>query len=452
MRETKKVRGVFEKVPGSSEWWIQYYDAEGQRRREKVGTRSNAIYLVEKRRGEKLEGKKLPGKLRARTVRFSEIADDALSYVKVHNLGQQFDAYRIGRLKEEFNTSPAEIPVDRLRRWFDEQEWKPGTYNRYKSTLSLIYRLAIEHKKVGTGTNPARLLRRKPEDNGRVRFLNRFQPAKTSVEYLIPCGDEEPRLRAVIRRESPFHLPEFVIALNTGMRPSEQYGLTWDRVDLKHRYLTIPRSKNGAARHIPLNSEAVLALQELAARRNGNAEVAEVFVSTDRRRGGSPLKGYKHWFDEAVAKAGIRGGGGFTWYCLRHTFASRLVMAGVDLRTVAELMGHKTIQMTMRYAHLAPEHNLAAVERLSSFTRPPACGAEEGDLGSITSCNSSSYNETQPPSSSDSCGSLNSSSYTRTSTTIGAARPSPAEGTKVTEVPTATTTATGPQEVTRATA
>src|SRR5437588_12632884 len=77
---------------------------------------------------------------------------------------------------------------------------------------------------------------------------------------------------------------------------------------------------------------------------------------------GEPLKGYKHWFDPAVREAGISF---FTWYCLRHTFASRLVMAGVDLRTVAELMGHKTIQMTMRYAHLAPAHNLAAVERLS---------------------------------------------------------------------------------------
>jgi hypothetical protein len=67
----------------------------------------------------------------------------------------------------------------------------------------------------------------------------------------------------------------------------------------------------------------------------------------------------------------------FTWYCLRHTFASRLVMAGVDIRTVAELMGHKTIQMTMRYAHLAPEHNLAAVESLISFnsSKPPVGGA-----------------------------------------------------------------------------
>ena len=76
---------------------------------------------------------------------------------------------------------------------------------------------------------------------------------------------------------------------------------------------------------------------------------------------GEPLKGYKHWFSPAVKTAGLKG---FTWYCLRHTFASRLAMKGVDLRTVAELMGHKTIQMTMRYAHLAPAHNLAAVGTL----------------------------------------------------------------------------------------
>lgn len=76
---------------------------------------------------------------------------------------------------------------------------------------------------------------------------------------------------------------------------------------------------------------------------------------------GEPLHGYKHWFEPAVSEAGVRD---FTWYCLRHTFASRLVMAGVDLRTVAELMGHQQIQMTMRYAHLAPAHTLAAVERL----------------------------------------------------------------------------------------
>jgi site-specific recombinase XerD len=120
---------------------------------------------------------------------------------------------------------------------------------------------------------------------------------------------------------------------------------------------TIPKSKNGKTRHISLNSVAVAAFKVLQ-QRSLNA-AGRVFVNIH----GEPLQGYKHWFDAAVSEAGIRD---FTWYCLRHSFASRLVMAGVDLRTVAELMGHKTIQMTMRYAHLAPAHRLAAVERIVS--------------------------------------------------------------------------------------
>jgi integrase len=241
----------------------------------------------------------------------------------------------------------------KLRRWFDQQEWEAGTYNRYKSTLSLIYRLAIENGKATI--NPARMLKRKREDNGRVRFLNQFAPGKTEIDYLKSHGDEESRLRAVIARKHVAHMPEFDIALHTGMRPSEQYGLTWDRVDLGRKLVTIPKSKNGNTRHIPLNSVALAAFQELFCRSSGEGRL---FVNIH----GEPLRGYKHWFEPAVSEAGLNG---FTWYCLRHSFASRLVMAGVDLRTVAELMGHKTIQMTMRYAHLAPAHKLAAVERLT---------------------------------------------------------------------------------------
>ena len=103
-REVKKVRGVFEKDPGSGIWWIQYFDADGRRRREKADTRSNAIDLVRKRKTEVLSGKKLPEKLRARLVRFEELANDAETYCKANNQGQQFDRYRIGRLKAEFGS------------------------------------------------------------------------------------------------------------------------------------------------------------------------------------------------------------------------------------------------------------------------------------------------------------------------------------------------------------
>jgi integrase len=351
----KKVRGVFEKLPGSGVWWIQYFDGDSRRRREKVGAKNHAIKLYQKRKTEMLQGKKLPETLRRRDVRFSELAEDALEYCKANNRGWRTDRCRIGQLLGGFGNRPAEIPIEDLRRWFSEQEWTPATFNRYKSMLSLIYRLGTENKRVDS--NPAKLLKCKHEDNGRIRFLD-----QNGVH------DEEQRLRATIETKYLSHLPEFEIALNTGMRPSEQYGLTWDRVDLFGRRVTVPRSKNGKARHIPLNSEALAAFRVLAQRSPNGA--GPVFVNLK----GEKLEGYKHWFNPAVERAGLVD---FTWYCLRHTFASRLVMAGVDIRTVAELMGHKTIQMTMRYAHLAPEHNLAAVESLISFnsSKPPVRGA-----------------------------------------------------------------------------
>ena len=78
--------------------------------------------------------------------------------------------------------------------------------------------------------------------------------------------------------------------------------------------------------------------------------------------------GARQWFERALSNARVVN---FRWHDLRHTFASRLVMAGVDIRTVQELMGHKTIQVTLRYAHLAPEHQLEAVQRLCDTAEAP---------------------------------------------------------------------------------
>jgi integrase len=135
----------------------------------------------------------------------------------------------------------------------------------------------------------------------------------------------------------------------------ELYGLDWENVNLAHRVPTILRSKNGEVRHVPLNRHAIAALGELRKRGDGIGPVI-------RNAEGGALTSPRYWFEPALKKAKIRS---FSWHCLRHTFASRLVMTGVDLRTVQELMGHKSIQMTVRYSHLTPGHTLAAVERLT---------------------------------------------------------------------------------------
>ena len=170
---------------------------------------------------------------------------------------------------------------------------------------------------------------------------------------------EEVALRKAIAKRLPEFLPHLLLSIHSGMRMSEQYSLRWTQVDFERRQIHLPRTKNKDPRTIPLNTVALSALKQL--RGAGKLAVnAPVFPSV---RSGEALKGSRGWFPTALEAAGIEG---YTWHCNRHTFASRLVMAGVDLRTVAELLGHRTLQMVMRYSHLAPEHQASAVERLVS--------------------------------------------------------------------------------------
>ena len=114
------------------------------------------------------------------------------------------------------------------------------------------------------------------------------------------------------------------------MGQGEQDSLIWDNVDFELRILTVPRSKHGEKRHIPLNDTALPAF--LTAQQNSKPGRA-VFSN----RYGERLRTPRQWFEESVKAAKITN---FRWHDLRQTFASRLVMAGVDLRTVQQLMGH----------------------------------------------------------------------------------------------------------------
>ncbi len=170
---------------------------------------------------------------------------------------------------------------------------------------------------------------------------------------------EEAALRKTIAKRLPEFLPHLLLSIHSGMRMSEQFSLRWTQVDFERRQIHLPQTRNGDPRTIPLNTVALGALKQLrgAGRPAGNAPV---FPSV---RGGEALQGSRGWFPTALEEAGVEG---YTWHCNRHALASRLVMAGVDLRSVAELPGHRTLQMVMRYSHLAPEHQASAVERLVS--------------------------------------------------------------------------------------
>jgi site-specific recombinase XerD len=352
-------RGVYEKVPGSGVWSIRYADAMGRIRREKAGTKSSALTLYQKRKTETLQRKKLPESLRTPTVSFAELAHDALVYSKVHKRTYEDDIHRMPWLLRAFRERSADslTPQDcerHITRMAEERNWAPASVNRYRALISLVFRLGIENGKVKE--NPARLVKPRQVNNTRTRWL---------------APEEEVRLRAAIAAGCPEHMPELTLALHTGLRRGELYGLTWESVNASRQVLTIPRSKNGETRHVPLNSTALAALTELRKRGDGTGPVI-------RNLAGEPLAGPRYWFEPSVKKAKIRS---FSWHCLRHTFASRLIMDGVDVRTVQELLGHKSITMTVRYSHLSPTHTLAAVERLAGVI-------PEAPTGTKTSTNS----------------------------------------------------------------
>jgi integrase len=328
-------RGIFQKAPGSGECWIRYADATGRIRREKVGDLEAAEARLKIRKEEAKLGK-LPRLARQRRpVLFAKIADEALAYADEHKRSAKDDHSRMIKLKQWFGERQADSVAPReIERHFEAQGWMPATWNRYRALLSLTYRLAIRAGKLRV--NPARLVQHKTENNGRVRFLSR---------------EEEEKLRKVIREQTPDREPELDLALHTGLRLSEQYTAKWKDVDFDGRVVTVPLDKGGQTSHVPLNAAALRALLDLN-RQHGQSE----FVCGGRR---SP----RSWFEMAVKEANIAR---FTWHCLRHTFASRLVMTGADLRTVAELLRDRTLAMVMRYAHLAPDYKLAAVERMAS--------------------------------------------------------------------------------------
>jgi integrase len=285
-------------------------------------------------------------------VTFSELADDAIEWAKAHKITWEDDEIRLKPLREAFGSRTAEsITPQEIERWFasdgvsrnkdkarNKKKWKPATVNRYKALISMVYREGIKNRKVRA--NPAREIERRRENNARDR-------------YLLPL--EEAALREAILFRCPQRLPELDLALYTGMRRSEQYSCEWSWIDLDTRVLTVPRSKHGEKRRVFLNDAAVSAFRLLWRFSEGKGKVFGHLYNSPTTTGA------REWFEQALADAGIKN---FHWHDLRHTFASRLVMAGVDIRTVQELMGHKTIQVTLRYAHLAPQHQLEAVQRL----------------------------------------------------------------------------------------
>jgi integrase len=321
-------RGVYEYPKGSGKFWIQYFES-GRRHRELIGTEKLAIAVREKRMTEIRENRYFP-ELRRRKVLFSQLCDDFEKHKPDHWSGGM-----LSNVRAWFGSMPAALispqQIGEKLNQMVASGSSPATANRYRAIASAIFSWAITNGK--TTSNPAKLVPLRRENNSRTRFL---------------LDAEEKRLREAARAAGFGAEAEMDLALHTGMRRSEQYSLTWQHVDLANGILTLLKTKPGEKRYIPINDVARAALKTLRAINKGSRVCG--FMEP------------RPWFDDARIAAKLPD---FKWHDLRHTFASRLVMAGVDLRTVQELLGHQSITMTVRYAHLSAPHTKNAVDRLA---------------------------------------------------------------------------------------
>lgn len=195
--------------------------------------------------------------------------------------------------------------------------------------------------------NPVFKVQAFKEPDGVIRFLSDEERAA----LLESAKAASPDLHAII-----------ILALSTGARRNELLGLRWPDIDLKAGLLTFPRTKNGTVRHVPVTGQALSALRDIAASRKLLNPTGLVFPGKTRATQGKPLA-IENIFQACLKDAGIEN---FRFHDLRHSAASYLVMAGVPMMTVAEILGHRDLKMTQRYAHLSRAHVVDAVGKLDA--------------------------------------------------------------------------------------
>jgi integrase len=248
--------------------------------------------------------------------------------------------------------SLSEITPQRLAAYRDIRMTKvsPSTIQKEFALLSHMFNVARREWGLPV-TNPVLEVTRPKIRNNRTRFLT-----KEEAQRLLDTAKSSKNKKLY---------PYLLLMMHTGMRPSEAAGLTWGDVDLDARLIRLSITKTDM-RYVPLTEIAENVLRSI---RPLNFKIdIHVFLPEDSiksvRIKTTPCLHFKRAFENTRAKAGLED---VHLHDLRHTAASHLLMAGVDLRTLAEILGHKTLQMVHRYTHLLNDHKLKAVDRINTL-------------------------------------------------------------------------------------
>lgn len=334
------------KRPGTPFWWYTFKTQDGWRIQESTGVadRRQAENIYIKRRNDYTTAKVLNQQPRIQLRKFLDTYMN--DYARVNKISYKSDEAAIMRLLEFFGDAYVhDVTPQRLEQYkahrrqtvYAGRQISGSRINRELAVLKAAFNRGIQWGLIVD--NPVRRVKFFSEkDRARTRFLS---------------AEEKKRLLPLL---SPEVAAVVICALKTGMRQGEILGLKWSEVNLDTNLITLRKTKAKTIRHIPIHPE----LQGIL---KGLPKLGE-YVFCERDGGRYSRNGHlRSEFDNAVAASGLRD---FHFHDLRHTFASELVMKGVDIKTIAELLGHSTTRMTERYSHLSPSHKALAINLLGS--------------------------------------------------------------------------------------
>ncbi|MCX6338912.1 MAG: site-specific integrase [Candidatus Aureabacteria bacterium] len=327
-------------------WYIDYY-CDLIRFRQKIGpSKKQAEQMLAIRKAAILQGR-FEIKKRRKCPTLAEFSTQYLEHSKatkrswrrdidiIKHLNRVMGSYRLDQVTpevvEKYKLQRRQEILSRPKyRDRDPRDVPMSTANRELACLKNMFNMAIKWGRAEK--NPARQVQFYKVDNLMQRILS----------------DEE--IKALLDSCNG-HLRDIVIiALNTGMRLGEILNLTWEQINLPHGYITVIKTKSGKQRQIPINGEVRKVL-------NGHKRDG-IFVFDNN---GKSFGSVKTAFHNALRRSGIAR---CRFHDLRHTVATKMVLAGVSLPVVKEILGHASIETTMRYAHPTPESKREAVEVL----------------------------------------------------------------------------------------
>lgn len=369
-RKNAKDRGIVFK---QGAWWVRLW-ANGREKWYRADNKTQAKVLYGRLKAEIREGKYSPEKfnqpqaitLRAWISRYLESSTHRGLYNERIN-GRRWSLLLGTRLLTQITTEDlrhiqaqmkARRTKIRTKAGTPPRAWSDATINRHFAFLRHLPMLAVKDGKLAR--NPVSGIRFFPEAQ-RTRFLT---------------GEELQQLKGVMR---PADWLLVAFAIETGLRRLEQFHLRWDQVSLESNTLTISLPKGGRTRHVLLSEGAKAIL------RSFDSFLRSAWVFPGLHDVSHPMDSrafLRRAFEPGLRQAGIQRA---CWHTLRHTAASHRIMAGVDLVAAKEILGHRDIQTTMRYAHLSPGHLQEAVNRGSVVGTGSKTGSnQQGEILEIS--------------------------------------------------------------------